>query len=416
MDKEFQNQVLSQIGSIADQNKTLLKNYDQLDASTKKAMEELTTLKNTQADVTKTVQGLQKLNAQLAMERRSAFGMTPAERLARDSVKSKAFILGIIKGLELWQFMPAKAVDAWKAIEKDLDTANTPGSTYIASTGVESDIYDVLASYGIFRQFDARMIGTKATNVRVKTARAAAVFVDEAGQINADSTKAGSSLTVTPGKIATLLSVSSELLEDDATNLIQDLLNDMGEAGAYRVDWAALSADGGADSTDGGFTGILGGGGTDRTAASGNTTPATLDYEDVLACVTNLPAGLLQRGGNAWFMNPSILAQMLLIKDTTGRPIFHTALEAPSYGAIGTILGFPVITSAAALSTATAGSRIAALGDPRAMAVRIRRDIQISRSEHWAFDTDEITFRMTMRAGTKVKAATAFQVLKLAAS
>jgi HK97 family phage major capsid protein len=414
-EEEFQKQVLGKVGTIEEQNKKLFADLGNLDGSTKKALEEFTTLKNQFGSVESTMRAMQKLNQQLGLERRAAFG-TPAQRIACDEVKRKTFVLNLIKSLELGQFLSTKQREKWAGIEKDLDTANTPGSTYISNAEVEDDIYTVLASYGVFNQFDVRRISSKATEVRVKTARIAATFIDEAAAITADSTKAGSKLTVTPGKIAALLAVSSELLEDDSTNLLIDILNDFAEAAAYKMDFICLAADGGADATDGGFTGILGGGGTDRTAASGNTTMATLDYEDVLACVINAPNGVIQRGGAAWWMNPTILAKMLLIKDTTGRALFQSALEAPSYGKIGSILGFPVNPAAAAPTTDSAGARVAAFGDPNALAVRIRRDMQISRSDQWAFDTDEIAFRMTMRGGIKIKAATAFQVLKTAAS
>lgn len=404
-------EILTALKSLEDQNTTLLKNYDQLGKDTKKAMEDFDKAAKRLDSVEDVIRSFQKLQKHLALERRQAFS-SPAKRIAYDEEKRNIFIARLCKSLEI----ESKAPEHIRSICKDLDTANTPGSTYIANNELERDIYDLLATYGVFNQFDARMIGAKTTEVRLKTARVAAVFVDEAGAMTPDSAKAGSKVTVTPGKIGALISVSSELLEDDIGGLVEDILNDIAESIAYRIDWIAITADGGADSTDGGFTGIMGGGGTDRTAASGNVTMATLDYEDVLACVTNLPVGLLQRGTAKWLMNPTILAKIMLIKDGNNRPIFHSALDAPSYGSIGTILGFPVVTSAVCPSTDSAGNRVAAFGDFMAEAVRIRRGIAFDRSEHWAFDTDEVTFRGTARAGARVKAATAFQVLKLAAS
>lgn len=404
-------EIMEALGKVETQNEKLIKNIDQLDSQTKKALEGFDAACKRLDSVEEITRSMQKLQKHLALERRQAFS-SPAKRIAYDEEKRGIFLARLCKSLEI----ESKAPEHIRAICKDLDSANTPGSTFIANNELERDIYDLLATYGVFNQFDSRMIGAKTTEVRLKTARVAAVFVDEAGSMTADSTKAGSKVTVTPGKIGALISVSSELLEDDIGGLVEDILNDIAESIAYRIDWIAIAADGGADATDGGFTGIMGGGGTDRTAASGNVSMATLDYEDVLACVTNLPTGLLQRGTAKWLMNPTILAKIMLIKDGNGRPIFHSALDAPSYGSIGTILGFPVVTSAVAPTTDSAGARVAAFGDFMAEAVRIRRGITFDRSEQWAFDTDEITFRGTARAGAKVKAATAFQVLKTAAS
>ena len=333
MDPAIQKQILDGVNEVKASNETLIKNYDQLSGETKKAMEEFTKASKRLDSVEDITNSMRKLQAHLTLERRSAFG-SPAARIARDPEKRKLFIARMCKSLDIVHAAPAEI----KAICKDLDSGNTPGSTYGANNELEQDIYDLLASYGAFRAFDVRMIGAKVTEVRLKTARVAAVFIDEAAAIGADSTKAGSKVTCTPGKIAALISVSSELLEDDVGGLVEDVLNDMAESIAFRIDWICTAADGGADSTDGGFTGILGGGGTARVAASGNVSVATLDYEDVLACVVNLPVGLLQRGGAKWFLNPTILAKMLYIKDGNGRPIFNTAIEAPSFGSIGTIL------------------------------------------------------------------------------
>lgn len=405
--------VLDGIQTVKSNQETLLKNYDQLSKETKAAMEELTKTKNRMDSAEDILKAMQKMQKALALESRNVFGSTnPAKRIAYNEEKRNLFLARLCVQLDI----VSKAPEHIRTICKDLDSGNTPGSTFIANNELERDIYDLLAGYGVFNQFDVRRIGAASSEIRLKTARVAAIFIDEAAQISADSTKAGSKVAVTPKKIACLISVSSELLQDDVGGLLEDVLNDVAESMAFRVDWICTAADGGADSTDGGFTGILGGGGTDRTAASGNTTVATLDYEDWLACVTNMPVGLLQRGGLKWFMNPTILAKSALLKDTTGRPLFQTALEAPIGGAVGSILGYPVVPSAAAPSTDSAGARLAALGDPMALGVRIRKDMTFDRSNEWAFDTDEITFRGTMRAGARVKAATAFQVLKTAAS
>lgn len=411
-------EALTNIKDLRGDQATLLKDVGNLTAETKKTVEEFTKAKNEMGSRLDSVEDVlrkfQRMQNALKMEARGSFA-SPVERIARDEVKRGILQYNILKQLEIFDRASKRTQDRLNAVVKDLDEANTPGSTYIANNELERDIYDVLASYGAFRNLDVRMIGAKTTEIRLKTARAAAVFVDEAAAIGADATKAGSKVAVTPKKIATLLSVSSELIEDDITGVVQDIMNDIAESMAYRVDWISFAADGTADSTDGGFTGMFEGG-TAQVAASGNISVATLDYEDVLKCVTALPVGLLQRGTAKWFINPTILAKLLLIKDTTGRPIFQSALEAPSYGAIGTIFGFPVIPVAAAPSTDSTSSKLAVFGDASALGVRIRRDMRFDRSEQWAFDTDEITFRGTMRAAAKVKVATAFNVLTTAAS
>lgn len=406
-------EVIAGVKDIKGYQEKLLENYTQLDGKVKKSLEDFDKAAKRLDSVEDITRSMQRLMQNLRQENRSVHGC-PARRIDSNVQLRNTFQLALIRGLNLMGDLPQKQADRWAGIAKDLDTANTPGSTYIANNELEREIYDLLATYGDYSVLDVRMVGAKATEIRLKTARPGAFFVDEAAAIGADSNKAGSKVAVTPKKIGGLLSVSSELLEDDATGVVEDILNDMAEDHAERIDHISYAATGASDNVDGGFTGMFTGG-TARTAASGNVSIATIDYEDVLACVTNAPSVVFKRQPK-WFIHPNVLAKLMLIKDGNGRPIFQSALEAPSYGALGTILGFPVVPVSKAPSTDGTSKLLAAFGDPRGLGVRIRRGVVFDRSKDWAFDTDEITFRALSRAAAKVKIATAFQVLKTAAS
>lgn len=406
-------EVLTAVKDLKNNQEKLLSNYDQLDGSTKKAMEELTALKNQQAGFESMLISLKNLRAKLATESRMAFG-DPGLRIAADEEKRNLVLASVMKQLDANGRLSAKMRDTLGGIQKDLDTANTPGSTMTNLGALEAEIYDVLSSYGAFSTLDYRTFVGKSVKLPIKTARAAFGWGAEAGTISADSTKAGTSVTLTPKKDSCLLSISSELLEDDAVGVVRDVINDFQEGGAYALDWISFSANGDDDATDGGFSGLFEAG-TQVTAASGNVSVATLDFDDFVKTVANAPAGILRRRCR-WWIHPTILVKLLYIKDSNGRPIFNTAIESPSMGGIGTILGFPVTMVDAAPSTDSTSSKIAAFGDPMGFAVRVRRVLEIARSEHWAFDTDEISYRAILRAAAAIKRATAIQVLKTAAS
>jgi HK97 family phage major capsid protein len=99
-------------------------------------------------------------------------------------------------------------------------------------------------------------------------------------------------------------------------------------------------------------------------------------------------------------MHPTVLAKVALVKDLNGRPIFQTALEAPSV-TVGSILGRPVVTVDAAPSTDAASAKIAVYGDPDAYVVGIRQDLEIATSEHIKFAENLLAFRALVRAGGK---------------
>lgn len=410
MSAEVFDKINRTLGTLEEQNSTLIKNYDQLSKDTKTAMEELTALKNSGADFSAQLRAMQKFNAALKNERRMAFG-DPIHSIARDNDKASLVMAGIAKALGILDHCN-KTI---QGVAKDLDSANTPGSTYIANAEIDREIFDLLMMYGAYRNLNVRMVGTRSVDVRIKTARAAMSFIDEAAAIGADAAKAGTKTNLVLKKIAGLISVSNELMEDDITGVVEDILRDMVESFAEKLDHIGFSADGTADSLDGGYTGLFYGG-TARVAVAGNVSVATLDFEDWLACLINAPAVVLSRPSTKWFIHPTMLARSMSLKDTTGRPMFQTALEAPSLGALGTILGYPVVSVGNAPSLDGVSKKIAAFGDGEGQAIRIRRELKVDRSDQFAFDSDEITFRGVGRAGSLTRAATAFQILTTAAA
>lgn len=383
----------------------LVKNFDNLQSETKKEFEALRkSTMETHAGFEDRLRAIQRVQNALRLEERMAYG-NPCQKFAENQELARGLVRMIVRDCKIEKGL----------VKRDLDEANTPGSTMINNAEVEKEIYKTLLTYGAFRTLDVRSFSSKTTEVRIQTARAAMTFVDEAAAIGADATKAGSKLTVTAKKLAGLISVSNELLDDDNTGVESDVINDFMEALAYKLDWIGLQADGTADATDGGFTGMFYGG-TAAGALSGNVSIATLDFEDFLKCLTTVDPAVLSRPTTKWWTHPTLLAKMLGLKDGNGRPMFLSAIDAPSYGGIGSILGYGVVPAGAAPSADTASSKVACFGDGMAQAIRIRKDFTFERSKDWAFDTDEMTFRAVARAASKTKIATAIAVLTNAAS
>jgi HK97 family phage major capsid protein len=393
----------------------LVSDYSRLDATTKKAFDDLTQLKkvanDTDAGMKAFMQKMQSIEGLMRREQFAAFG-NPIERISRDPVKRELFNALVRKSV---LGKTGNLRNLSEAHQKALDTANTPGSTMMVNE-LLSDIYDTLASYGVWNTFAQRRVGTKTVQVPVKTARPTAAYVTtEGGAITQDTAKAGSTSNMTIATIAVLLNVSEELLADAEFDVTADVMDDFAQAVAYKMDWACLQADGGADSTDGGFTGIFGGGGTAAVSATGNVSVETTDYEDVVNCILAVDAAVLTRPSR-WWIHPQIIARMLKIKDSNGRPIFLTANEAPTYGGIGSILGYPVTPSHAAPSANTTSSKIAVFGDPNGLVHAVRKDFEFASSNQAAFSDYEVVFRGIARHGVKVRRATAFGVLTNAAS
>lgn len=404
-DEEFQRGVQDAVKRQKETVDSMVAKYENLDADTKKIFEEVTKLKNAQsADTSELTKAIQKLNLQLRNELRMANG-NPIERIMGDEEKKLRLNASVRHAL---------GIPLTPEMKTGLGEDSSPGSTLIDDE-LAGDIYDTLATYGIWNTFGVRRLGTKQTKFPVKTARAAAGFVlTEGGTISEDSAKTGTSVTLEVEVIAALLGVSKQLLDDSSFDVTADVLSDFAESVAYVMDWACLQADGDADATDGGMTGIFAGG-TAAGAASGNTTVETLDFEDFTKCLLTVDPAVLSRMA-CWWMHPQQIVRSLSVKDSNGRPIFLTATEAPTPGGIGSLLGFAVKPALAAPTANTAGSKIAVFGDPQGLVAGVRTDFEFDGSDHAGWTTYERVFRGIARFGCKIRRAQAFAVLTTAGS
>lgn len=417
---EFQAKVLSGIKKVEENNAEIERNFAGLDKEAKELAEKLEkqtkTYEGLPNQVAEVMTTMRKIEAKVAAERRSNFGSAlytiTQDKDLNDAVNGIFRSIGR-KGGEREQVpISADQEKAAKAYRKTLTEGASPGSTYI-NDALHTTIYSLIAEFGIWRSFDVIMAGTKTTKLIVDSTDPTMLFVDE-DTAPAEAAYTGANVTATIKKILGWLSVSNEMLEDSEVNVAAHLLPKFANATARRIDFAALAADATADGTNGGFTGIFQGG-TAVVSAATHTTIATTTYDDVLATLLGVNAAALSRPCK-WFIHPQILVRMLGIKDLNGRPIFLPSIDAPSFGAVGSILGYPVQLCHAAPTANVASSKIAVFGDPQCEAVLLRKDFEFAMSDQVKFLEDKVVFRGRARIATKIKQADGFAVLTNAAA
>lgn len=415
-DEQFQETVLRGVNAVEEKfhtvernQETLLRNYDQLGRETKQTMEELTRLKNTAHDRAKILTTVQRLQLQLRSEAMAA-GIDPIQRIVSDPDKRARLNLAVRMAVDRNGDMRNVCEPLARAIGEDTGE----GATLIIAQ-LFKEIYDTLAQYGDWSTLGVRRLGTKVTNFPVKTARVVAQWLtSEAVTIPDDTNEAGSTMTLTVLPNAVLLNVSRQLIEDAEFDVTSVVMEDFQQAWNLRLDTAAFMGDGVADGNNGGFTGVFNAG-VKAVAATGNTTVSTMDFDDVTRVLTTVSPAVLKRKPH-WWIHPQMLVRLMGIKDNNGRPIFLGALEAPSYGAMGTILGYPVIPVMAAPNTDGAGQLVAAFGDRNGQVVGVRDDFVFESSDHFRWNTLERSFRAYGRAATGCRQANAFAILQTAAS
>lgn len=403
---EFQTKVIGGIEHVTGETvliktaqQKILEDITRLDGETKRALEDLNKVKGNVNDFST---ALSRVQGMVAREARSAFG-DPLQRFAQEDVGN--LIVGCFKRAAGLPLTPAQKT-AITGVDSGVGGAVTPQETANA-------IYDALLRYGQWSTLGVMPVGSRTQIVPLVSARPTAYWVAQGAQIT-EGAVTGTSVTLTIKEAAAWIPVANALLEDAEPAFAPYLMDLLLQAVAYRLDWACFAADGTNDTTDGAYTGIAVGG-TAAGAASGNVSVATLDYDDFVKCLTTVTAGVLGRAAK-WWIHPTILAKITLIKDANGRPIFQNALEAPSPGAIGSICGYPVIVTGAMPSTDAVSSVIAVFGDPQAQAVGVRKQFTMDQSSDFQFDYNRTAYRSIVRAGTVTKLATGLAMLTTAAS
>lgn len=424
---DFQKKVLTgvekldaDVKAVATKTDTLVQDFNRLDGETKKAFEDITRLKTTAndsaADAQKYLKRLDDIQRLLRLESRAAFGNPVARISADDEMRTRLNAAVRLAAARSDQNLLRLGTDMAKDLKaRTLTSESTPGSTYIIEQ-LAREIYDVLASYGIWNTFGVERLGTSAMRFPVSTARPVAKAVRKLSnrKLVEDTNIAGTSVDCDVVLWGVFLGVEMELLMDASYDVTGRVLEDFGQAMALKLDELCLTANGDDDADDSEFEGVFETG-TAATAAAGNTTVETTDLEDWTRCL--LTAGpVIQSRPARWWMNPQQIVRLLSVKDGNGRPIFLNALEAPTPGGIGSILGYPVTPALAAPSTNAAEAKIAAFGDPRGHALGLREDFGIATSDDFAFDAAKRMFRGLARAGAKTKTSAAFAVLTLPAA
>jgi HK97 family phage major capsid protein len=429
---EFQVEVLKGVDRLtkdADENKSrvdkVLADLDRSDKEVKKAMEELTKVKNQANDFDLMMKKMEKVQKAIALNARSSF-KDPIERaLAND--ETRAWLNAAARAMAFpgdYNKLPSefrKLLEEGNAAMKSITGVDSGLGQATVPTATFNEIYDTLLEYGDWPSLGVVRVGARTNVLPVATARPVFYWIGsgtggtgEGSAITAGDFT-GSSVTLTIQTLAAYLLASRELLADSTVDLAPYILKQMAQTISFGLDSVSFTAAAAANQTDAGYTGIfqaaLANTNLAATAAAGNTTVQSLQLEDFVNVLTTVSPIVLKRRA-MWWAHPQIIARLVLIRDKNGRPIFQTWQEVPSPGAIGSVLGYPVRSTAAAPSTNSAGQPVLAFGDPDGMAIGIRSDLELATSDDIKFAENMRAFRALMRAGVKLKTSAASTTLK----
>lgn len=369
----------------------LLTSVDNLDKETKKAFQELESVKKNANDTSAVLEKLQKAQKALALQAQRDFG-DPVMRIA----ENEEFRARINLAVRLLCNQGTELNAAIEPLKKAVGEESGFGTGYITPE-LAKEIYGLISQYGIWRQFYVENIGVRAAQIPVDLTDPIAYALSEGTQIPDDGNITGLTITLNVKIIAVLVNVYRTLLEDSQYDVTGRVMRKFSNAFSKRMDYFALAATGADDTTNGKYTGIFSGG-VQVAAAAGNTSFAGLQYDDILKLLWSVSAQVLHKKPR-FFAHPFVLARLMGVKDKNGRPIFLSYLEAPQFGAMGSILGYPVTMADIAPSTDGAGKPVLSFGDPEGGYFALRSDFNFESSDHFKWDYYARSFRGVGRAG-----------------
>jgi HK97 family phage major capsid protein len=213
-----------------------------------------------------------------------------------------------------------------------------------------------------------------------------AAIVGEGTAISESDPIFNSFITLGAFKFSFLVQLSRELVEDSGVDILRFLADQTGNELGVRVN-AALTTGSGTNQPKG----IVVASAVGVTGGTGVTGAFTAD--NLIDLVYSVDTAGRRLAGSGFQMNAKSIGAMRKLKDTAGNFVFQPALSAD---ANDLLLGYPVFENPAMADTATSAKSVV-FGHLPSYFVRSVGGIKLDRSDDFAFSTDLITFRATMR-------------------
>jgi len=301
----------------------------------------------------------------------------------------------------------------WNAMRGQHDAAGTvynalrigsdPDGGYLVPTEFEARIISALEEENAIRQI-ANVITTSGDRkIPVVATKGTASWVDEEGAIPESDDKFGQ-VALGAFKLATMIKVSEELLNDNAFDLEGYIAQSFGGRMGSREEEGFLVGNGSGKPT--GVFADKGGGEIGVTAAAA----AAITLDEVLDLFYSLKSPYRRKA--TFVMNDSTVKAIRKLKDDNGQYLWQPSIKASTPD---TILGRPLVTSAYAPEI-KAGARSIAFGDFSYYWIADRTGRVFKRLNELFAATGQVGFMATQRVDGKLILPEAIKVLKQKAS
>ena len=299
-----------------------------------------------------------------------------------------------------WKAMKSKnAFEVHNALQVGTDTEGG----YLVPDEFERTLIEALEEENIFRQL-ATIITTSSGDrkIPVVATKGSASWVDEEGAIP-EADDAFGQVSIGAYKLATIIKVSEELINDSAFNLEQYIAKEFGRRIGVKEEEAFFVGDGTGKPT--GIFNATGGAGVGVTTASASA--ITIDEIMDLFYALKSP----YRKNAVFITNDATVKSIRKLKDGNGQYLWQPSVTA---GQPDTILNRPLKTSVYVPGIAAAAKTIA-FGDFSYYWVADRQGRSFQRLNELYAATGQVGFKATQRVDGKLILAEAVKVLQMKA-
>ena len=299
-----------------------------------------------------------------------------------------------------WKAMKSKAnFEVQNALQVGTDSEGG----YLVPDEFERTLIQALEEQNIFRQF-ARVITTASGDrkIPVVASKGSASWVDEEGAIP-ESDDVFGQVVIGAYKLATMIKISEELLNDSVFNLEQYIAREFGRRIGAKEEETFFVGNG-----TGKPTGILhstGGAAVGLTAAS--STAITMD--ELLDLYHSLKAPY--RNSAVFITNDATVKAIRKLKDGSGQYLWQPSVRL---GEPDTLLNRPIRTSVYVPEIA-AGAKVVAFGDFSYYWIADRQGRSFQRLNELYAATGQVGFKATQRVDGKLILSEAIKVLQMKA-
>lgn len=299
----------------------------------------------------------------------------------------------------------------WNAMRKknyyDVNNALQIGTDseggYLVPDEFEKTLVQGLEEENVFRTL-ATIIQTSSGDrkIPVVATKGEASWVDEEGQIPESDDSFGQ-ISIAAYKVATMIKVSDELLNDSVFNMEAYISNEFSRRIGAKEEEAFLVGDG-----KGKPIGIFNSAGG---ASEGvTTTTANITFDDVMDLFYSVKSPYRKK--STFVMNDSTVKALRKLKDNNGTYIWQPSVQA---GQPDTVLNRPVVTSAYAPAI-TAGGKVIAFGDFKYYWIADRQGRSFKRLNELFAATGQVGFLGSQRVDGKLILPEAVKVLAMKAA